>query len=195
MGQPGEPYDPNPALQPPPAYAPPPGPYPPQPYYGQYPQQPYPGYPPPYPGYPPPYGAMRPGTATAANVLAFVTGGLLIAAGLLLFFGASVVNGLDELDHNSHSIVTAELVLDGLLDMVAAGLLIAGGVSFGGRSASGRIMLSVGSGIVLGESLYWIVRSGGDATFWALAFAALVIVSLSLAWSSAANTWIRTSTS
>jgi hypothetical protein len=75
--------------------------------------------------------------------------------------------------------------------MVAAGLLIAGAVSFGARNANGRIMLSVGSGIVLGEALYWIVRSGGDATFWALVFAALVIVALSLAWSSGANAWIR----
>jgi hypothetical protein len=35
------------------------------------------------------------------------------------------------------------------------------------------------------------VRSGGDATFWALIFAALVIVSLSLAWSSGVNSWMR----
>lgn len=196
MGAPGEPYDPNPASPPPSGYVPAPGQYP-QPYYGQYPQPQgypgYPGYPPPYPGYPPPppYGTPRPGTATAANVLAYVTAGLLIAAGLLLFFGASIVSGLDELDNNSHSIVTAELVLDGMLDLVAAGLLIAGAVSFGARNAGGRIMLSVGSGIVLGEALYWIVRSSGDATFWALVFAALVIVSLSLAWSSGANAWIR----
>ena len=199
MGQPGEPYDPNPALPPPAGYVPAPGQYPPaqypQPYYGQYPQQGYPGYPgypPPYPGYPPPppYGSVRPGTATAANVLAFVTAGLLIVAGLLLFFGASVINGLDQ--NNSYSVVTAEFVLDGVLNCVAGGLLIAGGVSFSGRNPSGRIMLSVGSGIVLGESVYWLARfHEADAAFWALVFAALVIVSLSLAWSSSANAWIR----
>jgi hypothetical protein len=195
MAQPGEPYDPNPPIQPAPGYPPAPGQYPApyagQPHYPQYAQ--YPGYPPPpYPGYPPPpYGPSRPGVATAANVLGYVAAGLLIAGGLLLFFGASIVNGLDQLDQNSHSVVTAELVLDGVLNLVAAGLLIAGAVSFAGRNSSGRVMLSVGSGIVIGESVYWIVRSSGDATFWALLFAALVIVSLSLAWSSSSNRWIR----
>lgn len=204
MGQPGEPYDPNGSYQPAPYPYPaqqqpqqPPYPQFQYPQYAQYPQYGpgYAGYPPPYPGYPPPpYGSTRPGTATAANVLGYITAGLLIAAGLLLFFGASIVNGLDQLDNNSHSIVTAELVLDGVLDLVAGGLLIAGAVSFSGRNPSGRIMLSVGSGIVLGEAVYWIARSGGDATFWALVFAALVIVSLSLAWSSSSNRWINGST-
>lgn len=193
MGQPGDPYDPNPALPPVPAY-PPPGQYP-APYAGQYPQYPqypqyaqYPGYPPmPYAGYPPPYRPSRPGVATAANVLCFVAAGLLIAAGLLLFFGASIVSSFDDT-----SVVTAELVLDGIINMVAAGLLIAGAVSFGGRRPGGRVMLSVGCGIVLGEAVYWIARGHqGGYVFWALVFSALVIVSLSLAWSSSSNQWIR----
>jgi hypothetical protein len=188
MGQPGEPYDPNPSL--PPASYPPPGQYP-APYPPQYPQQ-YPGYPPmPYPGYPPVFRPARPGVATAAAVLAYVAAGLLILSGILLFFGASVVNGIDSLDDNSHTLVTAELVVDGLLNMVAGGLLIAGGVSFTGRNSGGRVMLSVGSGIVLGETVYWIARSSGDATVWALLYAALVIVALSLAWSSSSNRWIH----
>ena len=156
MGAPGEPYDPNQGYQPPPGY-PPASQYPPQ-----YPQQ-YPQYPPyaQYPQYGPRQYAGVSGrislrlrvsaargdaarTATAAAVLGYVTAGLLIAAGLLLFFGASIVDDFDF--NNSQSVRTTEYVLDGILNLVAGGLLIAGGVSFSGRNANGRILLSVGCG-------------------------------------------------
>jgi hypothetical protein len=87
-------YVPPPAYGPPPGYGPPPPAYGPPPGYG-----PAPGYGPP-PGYGPvapwnlpavvttwPYGPGRPGVATAAIVLGFVTGGLT-ALGSLLFLYA-----------------------------------------------------------------------------------------------------------
>lgn len=221
MGQPGgEPYDPNAAYQHPPTeqqqYGPQYGPhynggqysggqysggqY--GPYYNQQPvPYPAPGYPPPpgYAAYPAPgyqlagSGLVRPGQATAAAVLSYVAAGLLIAGGILLFVGASVVDDFSTLSNDGHSLLTAELVLDGVLNMVAGGLLIAGAVMFTGGANNGRIMLSVGSGIVLALSIYWIARTGGSATIWALIFAALVIVALAMAWTSANTTWLRTS--
>jgi hypothetical protein len=204
MGQPGgEPYDPNTGYPPPMPPVQYPGQYP--SYGGQYPpQQPMPGYPAPhYPGYPPPpgypgagypmggFGPQRPGPAMAAAVLAYVAAGLLIAGGILLFIGASVVNDFSTLTDNGHSLLTAELVLDGILNLIAGGLLIAGAVSFTGGANNGRILLSVGSGIVIALSIYWIARTSGSATVWALIFAALVIVALSMAWTGTSSAWLR----
>jgi hypothetical protein len=119
-----------------------------------------------------------------------VAGGLLIAAGLLLFVGASLVTSLDAVNSGGHTLLTAELVVDGVLNLVAAGLLIAGAAMFTSGAPNGRIMLSVGAGIVIALSVYWVARTAGAAIVWALIFAALVIVSLALAWTRVATQWL-----
>ncbi len=189
MTHPGDPYDPNAYGTGPPL---PPGPPPP----GYYPA---PGYPPPgypvppgYPGYPGygPARAQRPSGVVGAAVLAYVTAGLLIVAGLLLLLGASVVDSLDRLAGN-HTLLTAELAIDGVINLVAGGLLIAGAVGFSGGSSTARVVLSVGSGIVIGESVYWLIRSDGGSVVWSLIFCALVIIALSLAWPARVTAWLR----
>ena len=156
------------------------------PRYGQ------PGYP--MPGYQlPGYGGPpRPGGLTAAAVLAYVAAGLLIFAGILLFFGASVINSFDTIDGGTASggMLTAELAFDGLLNLLSGGLLISGAVMFTGGRATGRVLMSIGSGIVIVESIYWALRTGGDGVAWSVLFAAIVIVALSLAWTAGATRWL-----
>jgi hypothetical protein len=173
-----------------------------QPYYGQPPPaHPPPGYYPP-PGYP--YGGyaypqtyypqqlQRPGTATAAAVLSFVTGGLLIAAALLLFAGASLVSDFGDVTQTNTTFTSTEFALDGLVNLVAAGLLIAGGVMFAGRRHTGRTLIVLGGAIVIAVSIYWIARFDGFATtvFYGLLFSALAVLAVSMAYTSATKAWL-----
>lgn len=151
------------------------------------------GYPPGYaPGYP--AGNGRPGTIIAAAVLGYVTAGLLILSGSLLVFGASIVSDVERAA-GSFTDYGTELALDGLLNMVAAGLLIAGAVMMTGRKANGRTLLSVGGAIVLAETLYWLIRFSGLSAdgfiFYAVLFAALSVIALSLAWTPGGSAWLR----
>lgn len=157
-------------------------------------QQPYAPYSPAYPGYGfDPRTAGRPGTLMASAVLAYVTAGLLILAGALLLFGASVVSNLDEVSHSAGG-YGAELAFDGVLNFLAAGLLIGGGVMVTGRKAAGRTLLSVGSVIVLGETVYWMVRfdflHANGAVIYAVLFGALAVLILAFAWTAGARTWL-----
>jgi len=192
-------YDPNAGYTGPPVplpggYPPPAAPgYPPP---GAYPAG-YPGYPPPSPygyppAFPPPIGTGRPGTVIAAGALAYVNAGLLILAGALLVFGASAMNDFDNEFGSDHSSMTAELVIDGLLNFKAAGLLIAGGVSLAGRKLVGRTLLSVGGGLVIAEALYWLIRAHeGGAVVWAVIYAGLAIIAIAFAWTAAVTNWLR----
>lgn len=167
------------------------------PQYGQYPQHgQYPQYPPPgYPGYPPSaYRNPRPGTTIAAAVLGYIVGGFLILAAIILFSGASTLNDVsDELNSDASS-VTAELTLDGFINLVAAGLLIAGGVMLTGRRRSGRTLLMLGGAVVLVVAVYWLVRAGGDATgfviFWGGLFVAPTVVAMCLAGAPRVSQWL-----
>ncbi|MDX6584525.1 MAG: hypothetical protein QOI10_3709 [Solirubrobacterales bacterium] len=180
---------------------------------GGYPQPagPY-GYPPapgPY-GYPPapgpygypgvPQGGGRPGTLTASAVLGYITAGLLMIAALLLFTGASIINSVDNSsDGFDLSNFTAELTFDGFVDLLAAGLLIAGAVMMSGRRPTGRALYSVGGALVLVEAIYWLGRWGsrlpdvGGLTFDALLLSALAVIGLSLAWTPTGSSWLNTS--
>jgi hypothetical protein len=165
--------------------------------YGQQPygQQPY-GQPPPgydaY-GYPAQPGDARPGSVLGASVLAYVLGGLLILAGTLLLFLTSAVNSLGNDFDSDTSGVTAELAFDGFADLLAAGLLIAGGVWLAGRHVRGRTMLAIGSGITLIECVYWLARtSAASGVFvFVLVFGALAVISLVLAVSGPVSHWLR----
>jgi hypothetical protein len=172
-----------------PPYGPVQPPYgPPSPYGYGYP----PGYPPGYPaGYP--SGPSRPGTAVGAAVLGYINAGLLILAGSLLLFGASFVSDVEDAT-DSNTDYGAELAMDGFVNMIAAGLLIAGGVMLTGRNPNGRILFSIGSAVVLAETVYWLVRFDGlTATgffVYSMLFAALTIVGVALAWSPGIGSWL-----
>jgi hypothetical protein len=148
-----------------------------------------------YPGAPP--GQRRPGTLTASAVLGYVTAGLLIVAGLLLFTGASLVNSVDDsADGVDLSTFTTELTFDGVINLLAGGLLIAGGVRMSARAPNGRALYGAGAAIVIIESIYWLARWGsrvsdasGIATY-GLIFGALAVVGVALACTGEGTRWL-----
>jgi hypothetical protein len=208
----GEPTDPNAAYRPPDPYGPPQAYYTPQPVNPWQPGYAPPGYAPPGyappgygpPGYPPPgygyahqpqpyTGPVRPSEVLGASVLAYVLGGLLILAGLLLIFGASLSSSMgDAFDADTGSI-TAELAFDGVVNLVAAGLLIAGAVSLTGGRLGGRTLLACGAGITVAASIYWLARSSGErgAGVYAFLFDALAVIAVCLMFSGAVTRWLR----
>ncbi|WP_375478088.1 hypothetical protein [uncultured Jatrophihabitans sp.] len=195
----GDPYAQNPYVGP---HAQ--NPYAQNPYAGPYPGGAYPGYPPP-PGNPYAYpsanpygyanpGPGRPGTLTAAAVLGYVTGGLLILAAIFVFAGASVVNDA-ELSTGTTSL-GGEFVVAGIANLLAAGLFIGGSVAMSNRSLTGRALYAVAAGITVVASLYWGFRFAGRydglaaLMFYALLFAALAVVGASLAFTPTGGRWL-----
>lgn len=173
-------YSPAPAGYQQPGY---PQPGYPQPGYGQ------PGYPPPgypaagYPGYPP-AGPTRPGSVTAAAVLAFVQGGIVVISGIVLL---SVVNEVSRrVEGFSGDKTEAWLVTIAVL--IAGALLIAGGVQLI-KGPTGVVIL--GSVISLLISVYFLVRTEfNSAVVWlALSYAVLPIIVLAFAFGTGARTW------
>ena len=163
----------------------------------QYPPQYQPQYPPPgwssYPPYPAPPD-LRPSGVTAAAVLGWITAGLLLLAAGLLFFGAAFLHGITADTGSASDGYVAEFTFDGIADVVAAGLLIAGGVGLTSRSATGRLLMSGGAALVLLETLYWLVRwtsrTGATVVGYALLFAALAVASIASGWSRPVSRWL-----
>jgi hypothetical protein len=172
---PTTPTQPGPAYAGPPPTAPPyPGPYTPYGYaappygygygYGQAYGQPYAAWP---PGPPSPWaarGPQRPGQALAASVLAYVQTGLVLVASLYLWFFSSVadaafsgVGGVDA------STTVRGLASEGatlaLVQLVSAGLLVAGGVTALNRRTPGaRLLLLAAHAVQVTLAAYWTVR-------------------------------------
>ena len=174
------PIDPNPQYQSPPPWA-----------GGTFPPGPAPA-----PGYPEPSGTSwyddRPASIPAAGVLAYVDAGLLILAGLLLLVGASAVDSWNNAFGSHDNSITAELAADGLINMVAAGLQIAGAITIAARSERGRLLLTVGGGLCIAAGVYWVLRVYDvGVVIWAIVFVTLPIVALALAWSAPATDWLR----
>jgi hypothetical protein len=134
--------------------------YPQSPAYGQpaqgYPQgQPYGQQPPGYgamPSAPPEYSAgpiRRPGTATAAAVLAFVQAGLTLIPGVLQLINAPKNGGL------GGNPPTGVMVVVAIAEVLGAALLIFGGVQLlGGKS---RNIIIAGAALELALCVYWII--------------------------------------
>jgi hypothetical protein len=163
---------PGPAYGPPPGYAP--VPYGPPPGYGWYPLPPQAW----------PHGPARPGIATAASVLGFVTAGLTILVSGLLLIG--VFNGEDDLP----SLVLA-------LGLPCAAGLIAGGVRLQDRRSPAPLFLSaVGCVVVL--LLAWLAgaatidRSNGLEGLTVFVVSAAVLPSLTaiFAWQRVVRGWV-----
>jgi hypothetical protein len=159
--QPGAPY-----AGPPPTAPPYPGTYAPYGYaappYGH--GQPYAAWP---PGPPSPWaarGPQRPGQALAASVLAFVQTGLVLVASLYLWFFASVADaafsGFGGVDAST---TVRGLASEGatlaLVQLLSAGLLVAGGVTALNRRTPGaRLLLLAAHAVQMALAAYWTVR-------------------------------------
>lgn len=127
-------------------------------------------------------------------MLAFIDAGLLILSGTLLLFGASLAASIAESVGDSTSAYSAEFAFDGVLDLIAAGLLIAGGVNMLGGRQAGRMLLTAGSGIVLVEAIYWPARFPVAAVpstiVWDALFSTLAVLVLVFAWVPAVSQWL-----
>jgi hypothetical protein len=142
-------------------------------------------------GYPTPPGASRPGTVVAAAVLAYVVAGLLILAGLFLFYGATVISSLSDSVGSNGSGVAAEAVLDGIVNFVAAGLLIAGAVLTTIRRGNGRPLLTTGAVVCLAAGVYWVIRAHDVAVLpWLVLFVAPTIIAVALLWQRRVSAWL-----
>jgi hypothetical protein len=145
-------------------------------------------------------GAMpmrRPGTLVASAVLAFVAGGLLILAAVVLFSSARFVSDLGDVWSSDARSVTNELSVDGVVNLCAAALLIPGGVLLLGGKAFGQSLVAIGSVVVVAATVYWVIRAqagySGTIVF-ATVFGALAVVGISLAYAPSARNWIAHTT-
>jgi hypothetical protein len=144
----------------------------------------------PYPS-PNPYGYVargsgRPGTLTAASVLAYVQAGLLLIAMLMLFYGASILNNFDD-----GSAVTSELVVDGVVNALLAGLFIWGGVAMSLRQPAGRLLITTAGALCVIDGSYWMMRfPSAVVAFYMILFIALPAIAAGLAWSAVASSWL-----
>jgi hypothetical protein len=118
---------------------------------------------------------------------------LVLAAGLL-FFGAAFLHDIDTATAPTRDAYVAEFTFDGIVDLVAAGMLIAGAAVLTSRGAAGRTLLTGGATLVVVEALYWLIRwtsrSGGTVVGYALLFASLALISAAFAWSRAVTDWL-----
>ena len=122
----------------------------------------------------------------AAAVLGYVQGGILVIAGIGTLNGGSTFSDLNLGIRGS-----GMLTILGILALVAAGLLISGGVS----ALSKRPWLLVaGSALSLLLSVWWSIQFDffNAIITWSLLFAVMPIIALALVLGRAAKTWMAT---
>jgi hypothetical protein len=142
--------------------------------------------------YPPPWDSGRPAGLMAATVLAYIDAGLLILAGLLLLVGASAIDEWNNAFGGSGQSITAELTVDGVVNLVSAGLQIAGAVIMAGRNVHGRVVFSAGAGVCVATGIYWVLRRpDSDVLVWAIVLTAMPVIGLVMAWAPQSTAWLR----
>jgi len=143
----------------------------------------------------PPPEEQRPAVVTAAALLAWVIGGLMLVAAGLLFFGAAFLRGFDSVSGTGTNAYVTEFTADAIIDVIAAGLLISGGVCLANRNGVARLLTAAGAVVVLLEAFYWLTRwSGrfdGAIAGYAVIFGLLAAVLIGLTCSGAAGAWLR----
>lgn len=133
-------------------------------------------------------GRDRPGQVVATAVLGYVEAGLLILTGLILFSGSSASSSGDYG-------WGAQFAFAGVGDMVAAGLLIAGGVAFVGGRRLGRTLVAAGLGLCVLEALFWVIRlsdSSGAIFAGAAFYLTMPIIGTSLSFAGRVSRWLDT---
>lgn len=160
----------------------------------------------PYGGYSPygptyPVGPRRPGTLTAAAVLAFVQSGFVLIGGLMTLSGASTMSAFSSAGWSPGHDFRDELAIVGIATIVAGGLLIVGGVRVLGGSAGPLTMACL---LSIALSVYWGIRLAGRSgsprpsvadfglqvlLVYPVMFVILPIIAVSLARGGSAKSW------
>jgi hypothetical protein len=181
----GDPIDPNePISEPALAYYP-------YPWTGAHPQ--YPGYLSPPPGGYQPWDGLRPaderpGAVVTAAVLSLITAGLLLITGFVVIFAASSLETADTVDNPQR---TTLFVGAGLVNVIAAALLIIGGVALLSRSRAGRSALVVGTLLCLALGAFWLIEDhDGGIIVWLFIFCAPALIAGLLACTARVTSWL-----
>lgn len=159
---------------------------------GAHPQ--YPGYLSPPPGGYRPYDGIRPaderpGAVITASVLSLMTAGLLLITGFVVIFAASSIETADTVENSQR---TTLFVGAGLVNVIAAALLIIGGVALLSRSRAGRSALVVGTLLCLALGAFWLTedRSDGGIIVWLFIFCAPALIAGLLACTARVTSWL-----
>lgn len=196
-GQPGQPAEQGQPQYGPPQDPPGYGPQPPrqsgptgygQPQYGQ---PPYGQYGPPMP--PAQFGPAdtnrRPGAATAAAVLSYVQAGFLIITGIFLLAGAGMASDFGDAFSTDTGSVTAELVIDGLINLALGAGFITGAVWLTMRR--GRNLLLATCVATFVDCVYWLIRTEDSGKALVLFFVVLPAIAVGLIFTGAVTGWLQ----
>lgn len=128
-----------------------------------------------------------PGVGIAGIVFGFVAGLLLLLASLLLIIGASFVAGFG--DNTSYS--GSQFGLAAFGDLIAAGLLVVGGVLVPLRRPAGRLLITAAAALTLVMAGFWGWNIGvADAAFWSILFVGLTVTATALVWQKPVELWL-----
>jgi len=149
-------------------------------------------------GYSAPYGGWtgagrpveRPGEAVAAAVLSLVVAALLLITGFVVIFAASSLENDPDTDPSQR---TTLFVFAGLVNVIAAAILIVGGVLLLSRSKSARATIVSGTTLCLALGVFWLANDQGDSgiVVWLLIFCVPVIIATLLSASTRITIWLR----
>jgi NAD/NADP transhydrogenase alpha subunit len=86
----------------------------------------------------------------------------------------------------------SEFVIDGVVNLICAGLLVVGGIWLAERKPAGQLMLTVANMVVAADAVYWTVRFNSYAALIpsAVVFGALAVVGAALTWTADTRTWL-----
>ena len=144
----------------------------------------------PYPGG---IGGGRPGQVVAAAVLSYIEAGFLILTGLILFSGSSAVSDWSSSNNSDDYGWGMQFGFAGLGDLLAAGLLIAGGVMFSGRNRLGRTLGAAGLIVCVIEAIFWISwldGSSGAIIPWATIYLVMPVIATSMSFAGSVRRWL-----
>jgi hypothetical protein len=132
----------------------------------------------------------RPGAVITAAVLSLITAGLLLITGFVVIFAASSLETAETTVENSQR--TTLFVGAGLVNVIAAALLIIGGVALLSRSRAGRSAVVVGTLLCLALGAFWLTEdsSDGGIVVWLFIFCAPALLAGLLACTARVTSWL-----
>lgn len=133
----------------------------------------------------------RPGEAVAAAVLSLIVAALLLITGFVVIFAASSLETAPDADPSQR---TTLFVFAGLVNVIAAAILIVGAVLLLSRSKSARATIASGTLLCLALGVFWLANDQGDSgiVVWLVIFCVPVVIASLLSASTRITFWLRT---